>query len=146
MSRTPVAEVGADDPHARLCECGCGQTPKPGKRYVFPHQSYARKRAEPRQPRSEQCPRCGKAAAVRDDGTLGAHFAVRGKHTERIRCAAGAQLPVTGERGRRVTVTLDVVLPHGWSVAAFKARAAAAIRREVDEAFLVDLTAEEAAS
>lgn len=131
-----------------VCGCGCGETPTPGRRYLLGHYSASLKRDTPRGTRTERCPRCGLSAPVKDDGTFGAHWSTKRKVRERFRCPEGGQpAPAREVRpGRRVAVTVDVVLPHGWDVPRFKREAHQVLRAHLDEVFVVSAKVGEVAS
>lgn len=132
----------------RTCECGCGQSPKVGNRFINGHQSAARRREEPRDIQTVQCGRCGERVTPRVDGSLGRHWLPhRGglRARNRYRCPAGepgARLP-RSPQGRRVTVTVEVVIPHGWTLSEYKAMAAALLRKHATDEFVVSVSADE---
>lgn len=122
-----------------VCQCGCGGSTTPGKRFILKHHNRA-VRGTSKRPGSTPCPRCGRSVNLRDDGTLGLHWASKGKVGERYRCPAGgvAAPPRRPRPGRRVSVTIDVSLPEGWDVARFRAAATQALR-VIDEPFVVNV-------
>lgn len=72
------------------------------------------------------------------DGTPGVHWATSARAAIRIRCSAGGvPAPPRTHRRRRVTVSVDVVLPAGWDMPRFKTEAAAVLRAHLDGAFIV---------
>ena len=129
-----------------LCECGCGEDARPGKRFIYQHYSRLLARAGKYTPPPTTCPRCGNATTIRRDGTLGRHYITESKYLVRRRCPEGetrTPAPAPPPNGRRVTVTMDVVVPADWNLHAFRGAAARAIRVAVADAFLVDLDAQE---
>lgn len=131
-----------------LCECGCGDPARPGKRYLAGHYSKSLRRDTPRRTRSARCPRCGRSAVLRDDDTFGVHWSSSRKSDFRTRCPEGGR-PAPQRRprpGRRVTVSIDVVLPDGWDIPRFKAEAEQVLRRHLDEPFVVKSDVDEVAS
>lgn len=130
-----------------LCGCGCGETPSPGKRFVRYHYSASQRRDAPRRPRTARCPRCRRVAVLRDDDTFGIHWASHRKVEHRRRCPEGGR-PAPQRRarpGRRLTLSIDVVLPDGWDVKRFKAEAQQLLRT-LDEPFVVGVDVDEVAS
>lgn len=88
------------------------------------------------------CPRCGHSAHLRIDGTLGTHWANRGKHARR-RCPTSGQQHHTAPTGRRVTVTVDLVLPlTEWDAHRARAAIVAAIRDHCPELSAVTVDVE----
>jgi hypothetical protein len=135
-------------PSSLPCECGCGKKAKPGNRYLAGHYSASLRRGTPRRTRTARCPRCGMSAVLRDDDTFGTHWNTQRKTAARRRCPEGG-LPAPKRRprpGRRVTLTVDVVLPDGWDVTRFQAEAAQVLRNYLDEPFVVGLDVSEEAS
>lgn len=127
------------EPVSVPCGCGCGEVAKPGKRYIAGHYSASLRRDTPRKTRTARCPRCGMSAVLRDDDTFGSHWNTTRKTVQRRRCPEGGH-PALVRRprpGRRVTLTVDVVLPEGWDVHRFRTDAAQALRNYLDEPFVV---------
>lgn len=129
-----------------LCECGCGNLAKPGNRYLHGHYSRSLRRHGPIEYRTARCPRCQSIVRLRADGTFGVHWMSQRKSDYRRRCPEGGQrAPLRRPRpGRRVTVSIDAVLPEGWDLPRFKAEASQVLRTHLDEPFVVSLDAEEA--
>lgn len=127
-----------------LCECGCGGTPAPGKRFVRHHYSRSQ-RGQTTRSNTTTCERCGCVAHVKQDGTLGQHFVSRGKAGERVRCPGGGtpQPARPALPGRRVTVLVDVVLPAGWDIPRFRGAASQVLRAHLDEPFIVSVNVED---
>lgn len=130
------ARVPASPPVSAPCECGCGEEARPGNRYIDGHYS-----ASLRGTTVRPCLRCGMTAPVCDDGTFRAHWDTRYGTVDRRRCpASGLPAPIRRPRpGRRVTLTVDVVLPEGWNAAQFQTEAAQALRNYLDEPFVVSV-------
>ncbi len=88
------------------------------------------------------------SAALRDDDTFGVHWNTTRRTVERRRCPEGGlPAPVRRPRpGRRVTLTVDVILPEGWDGKRFQTEAAQALRNYLDEPFVVgvDIAEDEA--
>lgn len=63
-------------------------------------------------PKRGRCPTCGRFVTLRADGSVGRHYASRRKGSLLV-CEAS---PVESKRlGRRVRVSLDLVVPADWS-------------------------------
>lgn len=128
--------------NAVTCRCGCGEEVNPGYKFRRGHAT----RLRPKNPTSlrynptfVRCEACGNNVAQKSDGTLGRHFIGASRKYLNDRCPAGEGLrpdePV--ERGHRVTVSIDAVIPQSWTVQHFRARAAAVLRRELADAFVI---------
>jgi hypothetical protein len=85
----------------------------------------------------ETCPSCGSSARVREDGSIGRHFYVRGR--VRHRCAQGEIGRTPAPVGRRTTVVLDAVVPAGWTDRDVRRCASEVLRRHLAEVFVVDV-------
>jgi hypothetical protein len=79
--------------------------------------------------------------ALRTDGSFGRHWLNRGRKEPQLRCPAGGtpRINVAASAGRRVTVVVDVVIPHGWSLDDYRLEAARVLRKQAVEGFVVAL-------
>lgn len=70
-----------------------------------------------------------------------AHFVSKGKVGERYRCPGGGRSRAdrAPQRGKRVTVSIDVVLPVGWDAARFRAEATEVLRAHLVDPFIVSV-------
>lgn len=127
-----------------LCGCGCGELVSPGNRFLPHHYARTIRRAD--SPQLVSCPQCPQQVRVRQDGTLGTHFATSSRFGEHFRCSGGGLPPLarTPGRGRRVTVSVDVVLPDGWDIPRLKAEAGQALRDRMQELLVVSVDVNEA--
>lgn len=89
------------------------------------------------------CPVCDQKVHLRLDGRLGMHWRDSRKEF-RSRCTGGYQPPRKMPAGRRVTVTVDVVLPAAeWDARRARSAITAAIRDHCPELFPVTIDVEE---
>jgi hypothetical protein len=73
------------------------------------------------------CPHCGRWTLLRVDGRPGRHFSSRGKHGRR-RCPEGEPDAAPTHPRRRVTVTVNVLIPTAMTAHAYQTQAAAVLR------------------
>lgn len=85
-----------------------------------------------------RCPACNRQAYVRKDGTLGRHYAVESKHTGRYRCPNSNPRAIAPAGRKRVSVTVDVVIPAGWTKQRYRSELMRLLREHAVDAFVVD--------
>jgi len=89
------------------------------------------------------CPVCNRANVhLRLDGLLGTHF-IDSRKEHRRRCPGGLQRHRAMPAGRRVTVTVDLVLPASeWDIRRARASIIAAVRDHCPDLFPVGIDVE----